>query len=754
MTDAAASRRSAAGWASGEAVLSLALIVVFGLLSQYGTLDGLEVKTLDARFRHRPVALRDDRIALLYISDECIERLGNWPWPRSLHARAVDLLAGAGARMAVFDIIFHDADLAESLGDELFTRSCASFGNVVFPLHIDQGKVQDPDTLDVVTEYRVVKPSAPLASIALALGFVNLDYQNLNPDGIIRRLPLTMKERPQGEPWPALDLAVAQAAAQTPFRTDGKRLWLGEREIPLVEPPVLKSWNQGRVPFSRAFLVNYLGEATAGIFPAARYSDFIENRVDPAMFRDKIVLIGASAVGLSDTKLTPCGEMPGVLIHANILQNLLKGDFLFQVSPGLQMLLLVALGIMTHLILTRLAPLSGAGAVLVLLGVFNGAAFSLFSRFSVVVEIVCPTFLVLTQFIGGRFWIMLRHLREAYHALERRTLELERSNNRLDQQVRNLGSLNDASRRFAATLDMDLLGKDVLSTFFGLWEADDGVLAMGDTDNDTLSIIRQEGYAGEDAGSHLADPDVAPLLGRMLETGAIVSDPAGRWFTKYIPLVMGSRLWGAVLVRERTPRPREEEQGDFWSTLSGLASTALENARLYNLATVDVLTRLFVRRYFQVHMEQEFKRARRYRLRVALLMTDIDKFKTFNDTYGHQLGDVVLREVAGAVRRSLREIDIPARYGGEEFGIVLPETDLNGALIVGERIRKNVESLSIPRSGGGPLRVTISIGVSSFPDNAVIDPEDMIKKADEALYRAKEGGRNRVESAPRAETPS
>ncbi len=730
------------------------LVLLFALVSWYDLLDGFEVKTLDARFRHRRVEHIEDQVVLLYITDECIEKLGSWPWPRSLHAKAVDLLASAGARMVVFDVIFRDPDRTNPQEDEAFIKACTNFGKVVFPLLLEQVRILDPDSLELRTEYEVARPFDRLASIALDFGFINVDYQNLNPDGIIRRLPLIMRDRPGGPAHPALDLTVARAGLGQPIRVEGDRLWVGDVEVPQVGVPGLNlPWATTYLPFARAILVNYLGQSTSGFFPTAFFSDLVLGEVDPVIFRDKIVLIGPSAVGLSDIKLTPYGEMPGVLIHANVIQNILKGNYLSQVSPLLKVVLMILMGAATFLFLVALPPLAGAVSTLGLVAIYNGAAFLLFMRASIVLEMVAPTLLVVFQYLGGRFWQMVRHLQQAYQSLERRSQELEQSNLRLDQQVRNLWNLNEASRRFASTLDMELLSREVLTTFLTIWEADDGLLAKVDAENDALKALQQSGFPGEDAKLFLFDPAVVQLTGRLLEERRIISDPTGRWFTKYIPLVMGPKLWGTILLRERAPRARLEEQGDFWSTLSGLASTALENARLYNLATVDALTRLFVRRYFQVQIEQEFKRARRYHHRLALLMTDIDHFKRFNDTYGHQQGDIVLREVAGAVKRSLREIDIAARFGGEEFGIVLPETDLNGALVVGERIRRNVETLMVPRTGGlgDPLRVTISIGVASFPDNAAANPEEMVKLADEALYRAKQSGRNRVEFAPRSE---
>jgi diguanylate cyclase (GGDEF)-like protein len=179
-------------------------------------------------------------------------------------------------------------------------------------------------------------------------------------------------------------------------------------------------------------------------------------------------------------------------------------------------------------------------------------------------------------------------------------------------------------------------------------------------------------------------------------------------------------------------------------TMANQAAVVIEKARLFNLATIDGLTGLVVHRHFQAKMEEEFRRAKRYGKHLSYLMTDIDHFKKFNDTWGHQIGDMVLREVAKCVRASVRDTDVAARYGGEEFAVILPETELEGALQFAERLRQKVEEA---RFAGpkGDLKVTVSVGVSSIPTHQVETALEMIKLADDALYIAKDNGRNRVE---------
>jgi len=182
------------------------------------------------------------------------------------------------------------------------------------------------------------------------------------------------------------------------------------------------------------------------------------------------------------------------------------------------------------------------------------------------------------------------------------------------------------------------------------------------------------------------------------------------------------------------------------TTIIENASVAINKALLYRkmekLATTDGLTGLNNHRTFQEFMDNEFERARRYSRPLSILLTDIDHFKSFNDTYGHPVGDMVLREVAICIRNAVRTNDMPARYGGEEFAVIVPESDEQGAAIIGERIRRSVESRVIMNEGK-ELRVTISIGCSSFPPHGGTKQE-LIDNADKALYAAKRGGRNRV----------
>jgi diguanylate cyclase (GGDEF)-like protein len=166
-----------------------------------------------------------------------------------------------------------------------------------------------------------------------------------------------------------------------------------------------------------------------------------------------------------------------------------------------------------------------------------------------------------------------------------------------------------------------------------------------------------------------------------------------------------------------------------------------EARRLHELSMTDGLTQVANHRAFQDRLKDEFRRAQRYDDPLALILVDVDHFKKVNDQHGHPVGDEVLRRLADALRLAVRETDFVARYGGEEFAALLPKTHLAGALTVAERISLDVKQL---RSGPAAVRITASFGVSSFPGRAINTAEQLLRTADEALYRSKREGRDKI----------
>jgi diguanylate cyclase (GGDEF)-like protein len=208
-----------------------------------------------------------------------------------------------------------------------------------------------------------------------------------------------------------------------------------------------------------------------------------------------------------------------------------------------------------------------------------------------------------------------------------------------------------------------------------------------------------------------------------------------------------------VLSIARRGRAFSREEEELLEYLAGQAIVSIENASLHETvgrqAVTDELTGLANARAFRLILDREIERSRRFQSPLGLVMLDLDDFKQVNDRHGHQQGDEVLASVAAVLRDFSRDIDAPARYGGEELAVVLPQTDSDGAALLAERIREAVERLRVPSvDGRGSLRVTASFGVASVPESAA-GREDLVAAADAALYRAKRGGKNRVERAER-----
>ena len=256
------------------------------------------------------------------------------------------------------------------------------------------------------------------------------------------------------------------------------------------------------------------------------------------------------------------------------------------------------------------------------------------------------------------------------------------------------------------------------------------------------------------------------VLVENVATDALYEEERERWQRESItvptrsavalPFSMKDQQVGVVFLRTTgDDRPLTRSDAQFAETVIRTAVAAigkaydfetavLDRKRLEKLAATDPLTGCLNRRALSEELEQELDRARRYGLAITILLADIDRFKLVNDTRGHIAGDSVLRQVGDILRREARSVDIVARYGGEEFVVVMPETALHGAAIFAERLRRRVMQHNFAEPGEVPLNLTVSIGLASFPDDRVSSADSFVALADQALYRAKNEGRNLV----------
>jgi diguanylate cyclase (GGDEF)-like protein len=341
--------------------------------------------------------------------------------------------------------------------------------------------------------------------------------------------------------------------------------------------------------------------------------------------------------------------------------------------------------------------------------------------------------------LGEEFNKMSRQLAE-------RLEELNQERARLQEAMRRIG------QTFASNLDREGLLDIVVKTAVDGVGAEAGRASVRPTGN---APLEQMAIAGDINGLEEA---IRAAEAKVLETAEPCEATVDDVSALSHPLRRGDeaqgRVSGVVSVARR--RPFTAPERELFDYLAEQAAVSIENVGLHETverqAVTDELTGLFNRRRFQEAMATEVERSKRFGQPVGLVLLDLDDFKTVNDTYGHQQGDLVLREVARVLRETSREIDEPARYGGEELAVVLPGTDLEGAYNLAERVRAGIEGLVLPLlDGDGSLRVTASFGVATLPGSAD-DMRGLVAAADEALYRAKRAGKNRTvraETSPR-----
>jgi len=338
---------------------------------------------------------------------------------------------------------------------------------------------------------------------------------------------------------------------------------------------------------------------------------------------------------------------------------------------------------------------------------------------------------------------------------------LSRTRKQLEERVSDLEILNATARRLSASLQLEELVDAVArETCRAIPEAeavalvhrragDRAGLVIDGFDRQTDKFFRRPMHEGEGAAGWVMTHGAARRIGELSADPDIASRGAGHGIRSWlgVPLFMYGGCEGVIAVQSSHPRAFRADHQRLLESLALQIAAALQNAHLYELAMVDGLTGLFMRRYFDARIEEEIERSKRYGTAFSVVMVDVDDFKHLNDTHGHLIGDRVLRGIANVVKSQMRGVDTAARYGGEELALILPRTEMVSAYNVGERIRAAIAELRVTTEADstGALRVTASFGIASYPESKARDGEDLVRRADRALYRAKKTGKNRVE---------
>lgn len=343
--------------------------------------------------------------------------------------------------------------------------------------------------------------------------------------------------------------------------------------------------------------------------------------------------------------------------------------------------------------------------------------------------------------------------------------ELRETNNRLDEKIQEVSVLYQATQMIASELQLQGLLEMAIDATSEITEVASASIWLYEEEKSqfVLKVHRgAEGSMPEELSierSRLAREIIQrkePVRARYAADAVLEPDQSadlacfGASFVA-VPILHGGEFLGMMhLCQKSNDKDFSERDLRLTTVFAVQLGAAVKNAKLYEQAITDGMTKLYLHRYFKQKLYEELKRAERYNRPLSVVMIDIDYFKRFNDTYGHQLGDEVLKRVANTLRKSVRTHDLAARYGGEEFALILPDTDLTGAITVAERIRRAVE-IDYLEHEHQTIKVTVSLGVSLFPEHAG-EVETLIKAADQALYISKEGGRNRVSFLPLPES--
>ncbi len=354
-------------------------------------------------------------------------------------------------------------------------------------------------------------------------------------------------------------------------------------------------------------------------------------------------------------------------------------------------------------------------------------------------------------------------------------LENARLYHHTQQQVSQMRALYEVSSSITSTLELQEVLRALIERLLDLLKVDRCVVTLSDVTGTAGEVVM--GYDGSkpmpwfhgieitldrhpevrfalETKKALQIPEA--LQAPLLTTVRSLLAPLHVRSMLIIPLLTKDRALGVISLSSlREPRHFSEGDVEFCQILANQAAIAIENSRLFaetkRLASTDELTGLFNHRQFYLLLGQEVRRALRYGRNLSLIMLDIDYFKAYNDRYGHLAGDEALRQIARVLKTRSRDVDMVSRYGGEEFSIILPETELPQATVQAERLRVAVEDHNFSRGAEGHL--TVSLGAAALAEG-MDRPEQLVHRADQALYEAKAGGRNRVcLAAARVESP-
>lgn len=434
---------------------------------------------------------------------------------------------------------------------------------------------------------------------------------------------------------------------------------------------------------------------------------------------------------------------------------------IFRVSNVTALVIVVNLAVLSFVTLVTSSP--WRYAVLAVLTVVLATEVFLYEQTSALIQVSIVVRFALTGLLVAHFASLLtRQSHKLYFDMRRLARQREDALNESHRWLGRVNALVMVISTISTKNHLHEIFTNGLEEARGVFDADSGLIYSVSEESGAMSIESSFGYSdqvlekmkkkgSEHSGMCRACIEMAPVTVDNLATGEAKCLNLQKVHTGScicLPIVGGNLLMGVLHIRRRHPDAFTPEDIQLAQALTYQFGLAMQRASLFEqvnrLSITDPMTGLYNYRKMTRDLDREIVRSRRYHHPFSFIMADIDHFKVVNDTHGHPVGDLMLRAVADAFQSEKREVDRVYRYGGEEFSMLLPETDWPEAYEFAEKMRRKIESLDVPVNGGGErVGATISMGVASFnEDYSHLD--EIVSAADEALYMAKESGRNSV----------
>lgn len=456
---------------------SILVALLFATLFFFGHLEEYEVKTLDTRFKLRGSQNRNNPVFIVLITDDCFEKFGPFPWPREYYAKAIKILSKNRVASIGFDIVFSDENYADPEDDKKLVDASKKAGNIFYPLVFRDILEMGEDTSDFIKKTAILKPFETLAQAAKGFGFIDVKFQEINPDGVIRRVAIARKLDKES-PTSSLGLIMAEDLSQKKIKfnlLNDKIEGIQFNNTPIPLYPVGKKGDET--------LTYYINFEAGDNFDHVPFSSLISNEIsenDLKHLQGKAVLIGTSATSLADFYLTPFGLRPGVEIHGNIIKNIVNKNLLARQKRLETLIIIFFTAIFTAYVTKRFLFFKNTLIILFFSTLFLVGSFISFSNFNYIVDII-PIFLtVITCFIINNFFMMIMRIKISRDNLAKKVIELQ--------------GLHDIGQLMSSTFSVDIFFKQLVITLRNLFKIKKCSVLLYNKDENTLVMRAATGF--------------------------------------------------------------------------------------------------------------------------------------------------------------------------------------------------------------------------------------------------------------------